>query len=81
MRFLLKLARTYPLHSIVMVIALLLAGILEGVGLSMLLPILKIAAGNPPGIAQPTAAITNSTGSGLERLVMDGFSTIGLSPA
>ncbi len=80
MRFLIKLARAYPLHSIVMVIALMLAGILEGVGLSMLLPILKVASGGPPGIAPPAAGSTNSAVSALEKLVTDGFSALGLSP-
>ena len=80
MRFLLKLARAYPLHSIMMVIALLLAGILEGVGLSMLLPILKIATGKPPDMEQASAAAANSTVSELEQLVLDGFAGLGLSP-
>ena len=43
MRFLITLARAYPLHSIVMITALLLAGVLVGIGLSMLLPVLNIA--------------------------------------
>lgn len=80
MRFLIKLARTYPFHSIVMVIALLLAGILEGVGLSMLLPILRFATATPPGMAQPAAPGTIPTLSELEKLVVEGFSTLGLSP-
>jgi ATP-binding cassette subfamily C protein len=57
-----------------MVIALLLAGVLEGIGLSMLLPILGIA------IGQQSTESTGATGSTLEQLVMDGFSALGTSP-
>jgi ATP-binding cassette subfamily C protein len=60
-----------------MVLALLLSGVLEGIGLSMLLPILSIAAG---GTSQPTAETTDSTSSVIEQLVADGFSALNLSP-
>ncbi len=80
MRLLIKLARAYPQQSIVMVFALLLAGIIEGVGLSMLLPILTIATGRPIGTAQPAAGSTGSNGSALEKLVTDGLSALGISP-
>ncbi len=71
MRFLLKLSRRYPLHSSVMVLALLLSGILEGIGISMLLPILSIAAGKQSG---------RDAGSVIERLVSEGFSALGSTP-
>jgi hypothetical protein len=38
MRFLITIARDYPGRSAIMLAALLLAGILEGISLSMLLP-------------------------------------------
>ena len=34
MRLLITLARKYPWHSVIMLLALLLAGIAEGIGLS-----------------------------------------------
>ena len=80
MRFLITIARTYPLPSIIMVIALLLAGVLEGVGLSMLLPILGIAVAQQSGFGQLSTESTSATGSMLEQLVADGFSALGISP-
>ena len=71
MRFLLTLSRRYPLHSSVMVLALLLAGILEGIGISMLLPILSIAAGKQSG---------SHAGSAIERMVSEGVSALGITP-
>ena len=71
MRFLLIVARRYPLHTSVMILALLLSGVFEGIGLSMLLPILSIAAGKQSG---------GKTDSAIERFVSDGFSALGISP-
>ena len=71
MRFLLTFARRYPIHTAVMVLALMLSGVLEGIGLSMLLPILSIAAGKQSG---------NHADSAIEHLINDGFSALGISP-
>lgn len=71
MRLLLTFARRYPLHSSVMAVALIFSGVLEGIGLSMLLPILSIAAGKQSG---------GKADSAIERLVIDGFSALGISP-
>jgi len=71
MHLLLTFARRYPLQSSVMVAALLISGVLEGIGLTMLLPILSIAAGKQSGGAADSA---------IERLVNEGFSTLGISP-
>ncbi len=46
MRLLITFASIYPVRSTFMVLALMFAGILEGVGLSMLLPLFGIAAGS-----------------------------------
>jgi ATP-binding cassette subfamily C protein len=43
MRFMLSLFRAYPLASVLMLLALLLSGLAEGLGLSALLPVLKLA--------------------------------------
>jgi len=80
MRFLITIARIYPLPSIIMVIALLLAGVMEGVGLSMLLPILGIAVGQQSESGQLSTESTGATGSMLEQLVANGFSALGISP-
>jgi ATP-binding cassette subfamily C protein len=80
MRLLITFARIYPLHSIVMVIALLLAGVLEGVGLSMLLPILGIAVGQQSAAGQLPTERTVAMDSALERWVTEAFSVLGMSP-
>ncbi len=43
MRLMLTFFRAYPGQTVIMLIALLLAGIAEGMGLSALLPLLNIA--------------------------------------
>ena len=69
-------ARAYPLQSVIMLLALLLAGAAEGVGLSALLPLISIAIGKQTG-----AQGGNLAGeSGLERAVTETLAAIGLSP-
>jgi ATP-binding cassette subfamily C protein len=80
MRFLITLARAYPWQSALMVAALLLAGILEGAGLSMMLPLLSIAMSSPSQGAEFSATTTAAPHSGLARFVSDAFATIGLTP-
>lgn len=63
-----------------MVAALLLAGVLEGVGFSMLLPLLSIAVAHQPGAGQLPAANAVTAGSNLERILTDVFSTVGITP-
>jgi ATP-binding cassette subfamily C protein len=80
MRLLITFARNYPLSTTLMLLALLLAGLIEGIGLSMLLPIIGITIGNPIG-AEPLSDVKNGTsGSMLERMVADGFAFLGITP-
>jgi ATP-binding cassette subfamily C protein len=76
MRLLIFLAREYPWQSVIMLLALLLAGVAEGIGLSALLPLISIAIGKQTG----TQGGTFAGGSGLERAVTETLSAIGLSP-
>jgi ATP-binding cassette subfamily C protein len=76
MRFLISLTRKYPWQSVIMLLALLLAGVAEGIGLSALLPLVSIAIGKQSGIHGSTFA----GGSGLERAVTETLAAIGLSP-
>ncbi|MGD8293184.1 MAG: ABC transporter ATP-binding protein [Desulfobacterales bacterium] len=76
MKLLITFARIYPLRSTFMVLALLVAGILEGVGLSMLLPLFSIATGSQSSAEQPSAADT-----ALGRIVADGFATFNIAPS
>jgi ATP-binding cassette subfamily C protein len=76
MRLLIIFARIYPLQSAIMLLALLLAGIVQGFGLSALLPLVTIGIGNQAG-AVPGASVSHS---GLERLVTDTLAVLGLPP-
>jgi ATP-binding cassette subfamily C protein len=76
MSLLISLARKYPWQSVIMLLALLLAGVAEGIGLSALLPLISIAIGKQTGAEGTTFA----GGSGLERAVTETLSAVGLSP-
>ena len=80
MRLLITFARRYPLNSTLMVLALLMAGLLEGVGLSMLLPLIGIAVGTPTGAGSLPAAKDGAADSTLERMVTDAFAALGITP-
>lgn len=59
MRLMLHLFRTYPTASVLMVLALLLSGLAEGLGLSAMLPMLKIAlsSGEAAAHAEPPGEV------------------------
>jgi len=76
MRLLISLARKYPWQSTVMLLALLLAGVAEGFGLSALLPLVSIVVGTQTGAGQGA----NLSGSGLERAVTETLTALGLTP-
>jgi len=76
MRFLFIIFRQYLWQTATLLALLLLSGIVEGVGLSAMLPLLAIALGNSQG---------GTIGSGkqateAERMVREVFETIGLTP-
>ena len=66
MRILITFASRYPLQSALMLLALLLAGIVEGFGLTALMPLLGMAFSSQPQAAalQPTAVTGNDAGVG-----------------
>ncbi len=76
MRLLISLTRQYPWQSAVMLFALLLAGIAEGIGLSALLPLVSIVVGSQAGPGPSASA----SGSGLEKTVTETLSVLGLTP-
>ncbi|MGB9443202.1 MAG: ABC transporter ATP-binding protein [Desulfobacterales bacterium] len=80
MRLLITFARNYPLNSALMVLALLLAGLMEGIGLSMVLPLIGIATSNPTGAGSLPAAKDGAADSILERMVTDGFTALNITP-
>ena len=63
-----------------MLAALLLAGILEGISLSMLLPLLSIAVSSSPDGGALSVGTPAAQSSSLERMVADAFATLGLAP-
>ncbi|MBT8368111.1 MAG: ABC transporter ATP-binding protein, partial [Deltaproteobacteria bacterium] len=78
MRVLLALIRSYPSKSAITLGALIVAGLFEGLGLSLLMPMLAIVmSGNGTLVAEETSGI-NST---LVQTVRDFFQTFGLTPS
>lgn len=72
MRMMLELFRAYPLASFVMLVALLLSGLVEGLGVSALLPLLKLAMGSGEGIEDAPPP------SEFEQFLLDLFATLGI---
>ncbi|VAW77130.1 Efflux ABC transporter, permease/ATP-binding protein [hydrothermal vent metagenome] len=77
MRLMLAFFRAYPWHTVIMLLALLFAGIAEGVGLSALLPLISIAIKNDVGEG---AAATKQPPSEYEQMVIDVMHQLGISP-
>ncbi|MBB5348688.1 ABC transporter ATP-binding protein [Desulfoprunum benzoelyticum] len=76
MRLIFTFFKAYPTQSIITLGAMLLAGLAEGFGLSMLLPLLGVVINTTSGGEGPGG----STQSNLERYVAGFFDTVGLSP-
>jgi ATP-binding cassette subfamily C protein len=77
MRLLIALSRTYPWQTTVMVACLIVAGLLEGFGLSLFLPLLTLAVKGQPEAGMAAGAIKTSK---LEHLVEQVFALVGLQP-
>jgi ATP-binding cassette, subfamily C, bacterial len=71
MRLMLRFARAYPRHTLVMLIALLLAGVVEGISLTALLPMLNLAVGG---------GAAGASGSGMGKAVSSALRFVGLAP-
>jgi ATP-binding cassette, subfamily C, bacterial len=81
MHLLKTFARAYPVESATMLVALLVAGLIEGVSLTALLPLLNkvlVIPGVPAG--DVTAAETDS-GSGVGDFLLGGIEAVGLTPS
>ncbi len=72
MRLIREFVRRYPGQSVVLVAALLLAGVADGIGLSALLPLLNITLESSAG---------GESDSALSRFIFDALDTIGVSPS
>jgi ATP-binding cassette subfamily C protein len=73
MRILKSFVRRYPKESILMLMAMLFAGLAEGLGLSALLPLFSVAIGKPTD-----GSLGGSPAA--ERIVREGLDTLGLPP-
>ncbi|MBC7164897.1 MAG: ABC transporter ATP-binding protein [Roseovarius sp.] len=72
MRLMIHLFRAYPMASFLMVLALFLSGLAEGLGLSAMLPMLKIA------LSSGQAAQTAEPPGELEQMVLDVLAWLGV---
>jgi ATP-binding cassette subfamily C protein len=77
MRLILIFLRRYPLQSAITIAALLFAGLLEGFGFSLLLPLLSLASDIDGGSA---GAVAGEAGSTLGQMVNNVFETLGITP-
>jgi ATP-binding cassette subfamily C protein len=83
MQLLITFVRRYPLESVITVLSLLLAGIAEGFGLSMLLPFLSIVIGSQSLLAAQAGESAGTAGSlgifkPVEHYLRDSVATIGM---
>ncbi|MCP4209910.1 MAG: ABC transporter ATP-binding protein [Halieaceae bacterium] len=78
MKLMLGFFRGYPWQSTLMIVALLLSGAAEGIGLSALLPLLTIALGPEATGMLPGAEAASQ--SDFERTVLDTLAGIGIAP-
>ncbi len=74
MRLMLTFFRAYPGQTVIMLVALLLAGIVEGIGLSALLPLLNIATRSQAGTGQ------HEPQNEFERIAINALHDIGITP-
>ena len=77
MRLILIFLRRYPLQSAITLAALLFAGLVEGFGFSLLLPLLSLASDIDGGSA---GAVAGEAGSALGQMVNNVFETLGITP-
>ncbi len=73
MRLLITLARAYPWQSATMLLALLLAGVVEGLSLTALLPLLSAAIGEP-------SAAASENDNAAEAIVTELLGGLGMTP-
>ena len=79
MRLMLTFFRAYPGQTLIMMIALLLAGIAEGIGLSAFLPFLSIAIRNDAGTN--ASGTEQSPPSEFEQIFINILGDLGMSPS
>jgi ATP-binding cassette subfamily C protein len=77
MRLVLIIFRQYPWQTVSMLAALMLSGVVEGIGISAMLPLLAIALGGLKG----SSAVIGKKMTPAEQMIRDLFDAIGLTPS
>ena len=75
MKLMIKFARDYPGQTVVVLLALITAGIVQGVGLTAMLPLLQKAI----NLSNPEAA-SSATTSGIENFINSALQSLGVTP-
>lgn len=78
MGLMLSFFRAYRWQTTVMIVALLLSGIAEGIGLSALLPLINVALGS--GGTGMIPGMSAEDTSGFEQAILNALDTIGMAP-
>ena len=81
MHLLKTFARAYPLQSAIMLFALLIAGLVEGLSLTALLPLLNRVLESPGSAGSESTAIEAGTDSGVGDALLRGIETMGFTPS
>ena len=79
MRLMLSFFRAYRLHTVLMLLALLLSGVAEGIGLSALLPLLNIAVNGDAATVMAGVPQSDAQTS-FEALVLETLARVGIEP-
>lgn len=77
MGLMLNFFRAYPSQTALMLLALLLSGLAEGIGLSALLPLINIALGSEAAGLLPDASQSQNE---FEQMVLNGLAYVGIAP-
>ena len=75
MKLMIKFARDYPGQTVVVLLALITAGIVQGIGLTAMLPLLQKAI----NLSNPEAA-SSATTSGIENFINSALQSLGVTP-
>ena len=81
MHLLKTFARAYPLQSIVMLFALLIAGLIEGVSLTALLPLLNHVLVKPGTSVGDATGVEANSGSGVGDFLLGAIEAAGFTPS
>jgi len=81
MHLLKAFARAYPLQSAIMLVALLVAGLVEGISLTALLPLLNKVLVKQDSTGADATALEADSSSGVGDALLSGIEAIGLTPS